>query len=153
MHATCGSQSEVWKLNRAVEFISVIEASKLVTIEVESQSHTPSLWLKHHRRWCTHYILTTFYHMHCYSLQLLGIYDQVFHNNKYIMSLWEIAARCTQFTSPVATCTCIRFRWCMVYIYFIYSGASSPFSSIMRLYPHETIATSIVDCMTYWIPS
>ena len=34
-------RSEVWKLCYAVEFFSVIEALKLVTIEVESHLQTP----------------------------------------------------------------------------------------------------------------
>ena len=39
----CRDQPEVWKLYCAVDFITVIEASKLVTIEVESRSlQTPS---------------------------------------------------------------------------------------------------------------
>jgi hypothetical protein len=36
--APCHERLEVWKLYRAVEFVSVIEASKLVTIEAGSWS-------------------------------------------------------------------------------------------------------------------
>ena len=43
------------KLYCAVDFVSVIEASKLVTIEVKSRSQTPSLRLRCHRL-CTHCI-------------------------------------------------------------------------------------------------
>jgi hypothetical protein len=54
-------RSELWKLYCAVEFVPVVEALKLVTVEIENWSQTPSLWL---RRWhaalvavlCTYYI-------------------------------------------------------------------------------------------------
>jgi hypothetical protein len=46
MHA-CSDQPEVVKLYCAVEFVSMIEVSKHVTIEVESRSHSPSQGLKH----------------------------------------------------------------------------------------------------------
>ena len=55
---------EVWKLYCLVKFVSMIEALKFVTIEAESWSHTPSLRLRH---LCTHYSITTFYHMHYYN--------------------------------------------------------------------------------------
>ena len=44
----CNDWSEVWKLHVycTVEFVFVIEALKLVTVEVESRSQTPSLWLR-----------------------------------------------------------------------------------------------------------
>ena len=48
-------QSEVQKLYCAVEFFSVIEASKLVTVEVVSRSRTPCLRLRHHCRLRMHY--------------------------------------------------------------------------------------------------
>jgi hypothetical protein len=51
------NRSEVWKLYCAVEFVPMVEASKFVTIEVECQSQTPSLWLRRrHVALCTHYI-------------------------------------------------------------------------------------------------
>jgi hypothetical protein len=58
----CHDRSEVQKLQCAVEFVSMIEASKFVTIEVENLSQTPSLRLRYcavmHAAWwlCTHYI-------------------------------------------------------------------------------------------------
>ncbi len=77
MHAVYRNRSEVRKLYCTVEFVSesVIEASKLVTIEVESRSHTPSLRLRHR---CAHYIDDLLPHV---SLQLCSYwgYDQVFH--------------------------------------------------------------------------
>jgi hypothetical protein len=57
-------RSEVWKLYCTVEFVPVVEASKLVIIEVESQSQTPSLRLRRH---CVRNILTTLYHVHHYD--------------------------------------------------------------------------------------
>ena len=51
-------QSEVQKLYCAVEFFSVIEASKLVTVKVESRSQTPSLRVRHHCRLRMHYNIT-----------------------------------------------------------------------------------------------
>jgi hypothetical protein len=54
----------------------VAEASKLVTIEVESRSQTPSLRLRprHGMRHCVRVrtILTTFYHMHHYHYAATG---------------------------------------------------------------------------------
>jgi hypothetical protein len=59
---------EVQKLYCAVELVPVVEASKLVTIEVESRSQTPSLQFRH----CVHTILTIFYHMHHYHYAATG---------------------------------------------------------------------------------
>ena len=64
------NRSEVWKLYCAVELVSVAEASKLVAMEVESRSQTPSLRFRCRHvalALCAHYIdesMTTFYHMH-----------------------------------------------------------------------------------------
>jgi hypothetical protein len=69
------------KLYCAIEFVSVIEASKSVTIiiEVKNQSQTTSLpRLRCHSCVCTSkLVLTTFYHMHHTSMQLLGIWSSV----------------------------------------------------------------------------
>jgi hypothetical protein len=61
--------SEVWKLYFVIEFVPVVEASKLVTIEVESWSQAVSLRLRRH---CVHTILMTFYHMHHYRYAATG---------------------------------------------------------------------------------
>ena len=53
-HASC--QATIQKLHCAIKFVSVIEASKLITVEVESQSQTSSMRLRHRCRLCTHYI-------------------------------------------------------------------------------------------------
>jgi hypothetical protein len=52
------------KLYCTAKLVSVIEALKLVTIEVESWSQTPSLRLRRHGIHCIRTILTTFYYMH-----------------------------------------------------------------------------------------
>jgi hypothetical protein len=68
-------RSEVWKLYCAVELVPVAEASKFVTIEVESRSQTPSLRLKRRHAalvHCVRTILTTFYHMHYYHYAATG---------------------------------------------------------------------------------
>jgi hypothetical protein len=58
-------RSEVWKLYCAVELVPVTEASKLVSIEVESQSQTPSLGLRRlHAALCTHHIDDLLHHYH-----------------------------------------------------------------------------------------
>lgn len=57
-------QSEVWKLNCAVKFISVIEASRCVTIKVESWSQTAIGGIK--CRLCTHCIDDLYHTYHHY---------------------------------------------------------------------------------------
>ena len=70
----CHDQSGIHdqKLYCAVEFVPVIEALKLVTIEAESWSRTPSdsLRLRH----SVHITLTTFYHMHHYNCAAIYMY-------------------------------------------------------------------------------
>jgi hypothetical protein len=68
-HAIRHDRSKVWKLYSAVEFISMIEVSRLVLIEVESRSQTPSLLLRHQ---LFMHLLTTFYHMHRYNYTATG---------------------------------------------------------------------------------
>jgi hypothetical protein len=77
----CHDWSEVQRLSCVVEFVSVIEASKLVTIEVESRSHTPSLWLRrrHGCRLCTHYIDDLVPHPPLQVCSYWGYGQEVFH--------------------------------------------------------------------------
>ena len=71
-------QSEVQKLYCAVEFFSVIEASKLVTVEVESRSQTPCLRLRHQCRLCMHYNIIGDLLSHV-MMQLLRILSSVLY--------------------------------------------------------------------------
>jgi hypothetical protein len=65
----------------------MVEASKLITIKVESRSQTPSLRLRHY---CVRTILTTFYHMHHHHYAATGDMVKSFIN----IIIW--------------LCTCIR---------------------------------------------
>jgi hypothetical protein len=60
-------QSEVRKLYYAVEFVPVVEASKFVTIEVESRSQVPAC----STLYTMHYI-DDLYHMHHYHNAATG---------------------------------------------------------------------------------
>ncbi len=79
--------SEIWKLYFAVEFVSVVEPSKLVTIEVESRSQALSLRLRHH---CVRTMLMAFYHMHHYRYAATGDMVKSFMLYKYSIarSIW-----------------------------------------------------------------
>ena len=54
----------------------MIEVLKLVTIEVKVglRLHFHDFW---HQHQCVHILLTTFYHTHHYTMQLLGIWSSV----------------------------------------------------------------------------
>ena len=82
---------------------------KIVSVEVESRSQTPSLWLRcRYQRGldCAHTILMTFYHnMNHHSMQLLGMWLS-FHIHVYIAeNFWGV-----QF-SQIFT---IKFHWHMI---------------------------------------
>ncbi len=82
-------RSEVWKLYCTVEFVPVVEASKLVTIEVESRSQTPSLRLRcQHAALCTHYIDNLLSHSPLPICNYWG-HDQEFHNNITPCTAWN----------------------------------------------------------------
>jgi hypothetical protein len=72
----------------AVEFGSVIEESRLVTIEVERRSQTPSSLIIISVLGYLPTILMTFYHMQYYNYQLLGMWSR-FHNYNIIKKLYR----------------------------------------------------------------
>ena len=79
-HSRLAWYSEIWKLYCIVKFISVIEASRFVTFEVESRSQTPSLWLGH--------LMCALYwwflpHAIVFTMQLLG--QGIWYSVSYII--------------------------------------------------------------------
>jgi hypothetical protein len=91
-HRVACHDQPIWSCTALSSSVPVVEASKLVTIEVESQSQTPSLQL---RRWhaalCTHYniVHTIDDHLPHAPLPLCSYsgHGQEFHNN-YILN-WK----------------------------------------------------------------
>ena len=70
----CSATNLKYIVHCVVEFVFVIEALKLLLsrLRVSLRLHLHDFWCRYR---CVHILLMTFYHMHHYTMQLLGIWS------------------------------------------------------------------------------